>query len=150
YASLVEALKAAAWQNNHDLNLRWVDAEEVEKYGPEKYLEDVDGVVVPGGFGVRGTEGKISAIQYAREHKIPYYGLCLGMQLAVIEYARNVLGIPQATSEEFVKSERSHTNSDAVGARVRRQNLRRLEASFIAKLPLPVGYQTQLTLLSRS
>ncbi|MEK7556367.1 MAG: CTP synthase [Patescibacteria group bacterium] len=102
YASLVEALKAAAWQNNHDLNLSWVDAEEVEKYGPEKFLGDVDGVVVPGGFGVRGTEGKIAAIQYAREHKIPYYGLCLGMQLAVIEYARNVLGIAQATSEEFL------------------------------------------------
>lgn len=102
YASLVEALKAAAWQNGRQLNLRWVDAENVEKYGPEKFLGDVDGIVVPGGFGIRGTEGKISAITFARERKIPYYGLCLGMQLAVIEYARNVLKIPQATSEEFL------------------------------------------------
>lgn len=101
YASLVEALKAAAWQSNRDLNLLWIDAEDVEKHGAEKYLRDVDGVAVPGGFGVRGTEGKISAIQYARENQIPYFGLCLGMQLAVIEYARNVLGLPQATSEEF-------------------------------------------------
>ena len=133
YASLVEALKAAAWQNNRQLNLRWIDAEDVEKYGPDKYLEDVDGIVVPGGFGVRGTEGKILAIQYAREHKIPYFGLCLGMQLAVIEFARNVAGIPQATSEEFLssqqESERSRPHSDALGARVGRQNVGRLEAS---------------------
>lgn len=102
YASLVEALKAAAWQNNHDLNLRWIDAEQVEKYGADRFLSDADGIAVPGGFGVRGTEGKIAAIQYARENQIPYFGLCLGMQLAVIEYARNVLKIPQATSEEFL------------------------------------------------
>lgn len=102
YASLVEALKAAAWQNNRDLNLRWIDAELVEKNGPKEYLSNVDGIVVPGGFGVRGTEGKITAIQYVREQLIPYLGLCLGMQLAVIEFARNVLGIAQATSEEFL------------------------------------------------
>lgn len=115
YASLVEALKAAAWHNDRDLNLRWIDAELVEKNGPAEYLSDVDGIVVPGGFGVRGTEGKISAIQYAREQKIPYLGLCLGMQLAVIEFARNVLKMPQATSEEFLtpkqKSKLSRTDS---------------------------------------
>lgn len=103
YASLVEALKAGAWQDGYHLNLRWVDAEKVEKNGPEKYLLDVDGIAVPGGFGVRGTEGKIAAIQYAREHQIPYLGLCLGMQLAVIEFARHVAGVKQATSQEFVK-----------------------------------------------
>ena len=105
YASLVEALKAGAWQNDCNLNLRWVDAELVEKNGAEQYLSDVAGIAVPGGFGVRGTEGKIAAIQYAREHKIPYFGLCLGMQLAVIEFARNVAGVKQATSQEFVEKQ---------------------------------------------
>lgn len=103
YASLVEALKAACWQNGTDLDLRWVDAEALEKSKDvASFFEGVDGVVVPGGFGVRGTEGKIRAIQYARENKVPYLGLCLGMQLAVIEFARNVLDIPQATSQEFI------------------------------------------------
>ena len=103
YASVIEALKAACWQNDRNLDLRWVDSEKIEKDGAEKYLADVAGIVVPGGFGVRGTEGKIQAIQYAREQKIPYLGLCLGMQLAVIEFARNVAGVPQATSEEFLE-----------------------------------------------
>lgn len=102
YASLVEALKAAAWHNDRNLILRWIDAEDVEHTGAEELLKDAAGIAVPGGFGVRGTEGKIKAIQYARENKIPYLGLCLGMQLAVIEFARNVAKIPQATSEEFV------------------------------------------------
>lgn len=102
YASLVEALKAAAWHNGRNLILRWIDAEEVERVGPEELLKDAAGIVVPGGFGVRGTEGKIKAIQYAREQKIPYLGLCLGMQLAVIEFARNVARISHATSQEFL------------------------------------------------
>ncbi|MDP3997423.1 MAG: CTP synthase [bacterium] len=102
YASLVEALKAAAWHNNRDLTLRWVDAEELEKSDPANSLDNIAGIVVPGGFGIRGTEGKIKAIQYARENKIPYLGICLGMQLATIEFARNVLGVSQATSEEFI------------------------------------------------
>jgi CTP synthase len=103
YASLVEALRAAAWHNGRSLDLDWIDAEKLEKEDPAKYLQDADGIVVPGGFGVRGTEGKINAIQYARENNVPYLGLCLGMQLAVIEYARNVAGVKQATSEEFVE-----------------------------------------------
>jgi len=107
YASLVEALKAACWHNGVDLVLRWIDAEEVEKLGAEALLAEAAGIVVPGGFGVRGTEGKIKAIQYAREHKVPYFGLCLGMQLAVIEFARNVAGVAQATSQEFISE--SHT-----------------------------------------
>ena len=103
YASLVEALKAASWHNKHKLSLRWIDAEELEKNprSAKQQFNGVSGVVVPGGFGVRGTEGKIKAIQYARENNIPYLGICLGMQLATVEYARNVLGIKQATSEEF-------------------------------------------------
>ncbi len=102
YASLVEALKAAAWHNGHDLTLRWVDAEELEKAKDWSLLTGLHGIVVPGGFGLRGTEGKIKAITYAREHKVPYLGICLGMQLATIEFARNVAKIPQATSAEFI------------------------------------------------
>lgn len=102
YASVVEALKAACWQNDRDLNLRWVDSEEIENQSAKEFLGDVDGIVVPGGFGNRGTEGKIKAIQYARENKVPYLGLCLGMQLAVIEFARNVADIKQATSQEYL------------------------------------------------
>lgn len=103
YASMVEALKAACWKNGYDLDLLWVDAEKVEQNDAETLalMKSAKGIVVPGGFGVRGTEGKIAGIQYARENKIPYLGLCLGMQLAVIEFARNVAGVSQATSEEF-------------------------------------------------
>jgi len=102
YMSLVEALKSAAWANGKEIDLWWVDAEEIEngKFELQK-LNKAAGVVVPGGFGKRGTEGKIKAIQFTREQKIPYLGLCLGMQLAVIEFARNVLGIEDASSEEF-------------------------------------------------
>ncbi len=103
YASMVEALKAACWKNGYDLDLLWVDAEKVEQNDAETLalMKSAKGIVVPGGFGVRGTEGKIAGIQYARENKIPYLGLCLGMQLAVIEFARNIAGVSQATSEEF-------------------------------------------------
>lgn len=113
YASVVEALKAACWQNDRDLNLRWVDSEEIENTSAREFLGDVDGIVVPGGFGNRGTEGKIKAIQYARENKVPYLGLCLGMQLAVIEYARNVAGIKQATSQEYFDEEQREENAPA-------------------------------------
>jgi len=84
------------------LELKWIDAEDIEngKMG-KKELDALKGMVVPGGFGKRGTEGKISAIKYARENNIPYLGLCLGMQLATIEFARNVAGIKDAASEEF-------------------------------------------------
>ena len=104
YASLVDALKAACWQSEVDLDLQWIDAEDVEKTKDIKELfEEAKGIVVPGGFGIRGTEGMIQAIQYARENKIPYLELCLGMQLAVVEFARNVAGIQNASSEEFDK-----------------------------------------------
>src|SRR3989344_1748758 len=103
YASMVEALKAPCWQNGFDLELLWIDAEKLEQNDEQAWaeLKKAKGIVVPGGFGVRGTEGKIQAIQYARENNIPYLGLCLGMQLAVIEFARNVAGIKNATSQEF-------------------------------------------------
>jgi len=97
YMSVVESLKHACLQNKVNLNLHWIDA---DNYDSED-LSTLDGVVVPGGFGVRGIEGKISAIQYLRENKIPFLGICLGLQCAVIEYARNVCGISDANSSEF-------------------------------------------------
>ena len=97
YMSVVEYLKHACLQNKVNLNLHWIDA---DNYDNED-LSNLDGVVVPGGFGVRGIEGKISAIQYLRENKVPFLGICLGLQCAVIEYARNVCGINDANSSEF-------------------------------------------------
>jgi CTP synthase len=100
YKSLIEALMHGGIANDARVNLQWVDSEEIEVQGADKYLSDVDGILVPGGFGHRGIEGKITAVQYAREKKIPYFGLCLGMQVAVIEFARNVCGL-NANSSEF-------------------------------------------------
>lgn len=100
YKSLMEALTHGGIANDAKVNLQWVDSEEIEVHGPEAFLSEVDGVLVPGGFGYRGIEGKIAAIKYAREKKIPYFGICLGMQCAVIEFARNVCGL-DANSAEF-------------------------------------------------
>jgi CTP synthase len=101
YKSLTEALTHGGIANNSRVTLHWVDSEEIEANGVEKYLAETDGILVPGGFGHRGIEGKIQAIRYAREKKIPYFGICLGMQCAVIEFARNVCGLGQANSAEF-------------------------------------------------
>lgn len=103
YISVIEALKAAGYKHDYQVEIKFVDSEDLEKprVRLDKVFGDVKGIVVPGGFGSRGIEGKIRAIQYAREHDLPYLGLCLGMQLAVIEFARNVCGIKEATSTEF-------------------------------------------------
>jgi len=101
YKSLTEALIHVGANLDSRIDIEWVDSEEIEEDGAQKYLELADGILVAGGFGERGVEGKIAAIQYARENKIPYLGICLGMQLAIIEYARNVLGIKDANSVEF-------------------------------------------------
>jgi CTP synthase len=101
YKSLHEALTHGGAANDARVNVKWVDAEDIEARGAEKLLHDVDGVLVPGGFGDRGIEGKIAAIRYARTQKVPFLGICLGMQCAVIEYARNVCNLPQANSSEF-------------------------------------------------
>lgn len=101
YKSLDEALRHAAIANQVKLNRIYIDAEDLEKGIKTDLLEEVDGILVPGGFGSRGTEGKIKAIQFAREKKKPFFGICLGLQLAVIEFARNVVGIKDATSMEF-------------------------------------------------
>jgi len=103
YKSLTEALIHAGANLDTKVNIRWVDSEKVENNGARKYLIDCDGVLVAGGFGERGVEGKIQSIQYARENKIPFLGICLGMQLAMIEFARNVLGLKDATSIEHNK-----------------------------------------------
>lgn len=105
YLSVTESLKHACIAHNAELELLWVDSEEIETKGVGEFITgDVDGVVVPGGFGSRGIEGKIETISYVRENKIPYLGLCVGMQCAVIEYARNVAGLKEANSTEFVES----------------------------------------------
>jgi len=101
YKSLNEALIHGGIANRLRVNLRFVDSETVERAGPETLLKEADGVLVPGGFGQRGIEGKIQAIHYARENRVPYFGICLGMQLAVVEFARNVCGLTGANSTEF-------------------------------------------------
>ena len=99
YKSIIESFTHAGVANDIHVNLKWVDAEKIEEDGPEKWLDSVDGILVPGGFGERGTEGKISAVKYARENGVPYLGICLGLQVAVIEFARNVCGLEAGSSE---------------------------------------------------
>ncbi len=101
YLSVVEALKHGGIVSHANVHLKWVDSELVTEENVAEYLSDVDGVLVPGGFGNRGIEGMITAIRYARENKIPFLGLCLGMQLTIVEYARNVLGYHDAHSIEM-------------------------------------------------
>jgi CTP synthase len=101
YKSLNEALVHGGIANDCRVKLEFVDSQEVETKGADVMLKDCDAVLVPGGFGVRGTEGKIQAVKYAREHKVPFFGICLGLQMAVIEYARNVLGLAGSNSLEF-------------------------------------------------
>jgi CTP synthase len=101
YKSLREALTHGGLVHEVGVALQWIDTEEIERHGAERFLSDVDGILVPGGFGNRGIEGKIMAIHYARVKKIPFLGICLGMQCAVIEFARNVCGLTGANSSEF-------------------------------------------------
>ena len=101
YLSVAEALHHAGYELDTDVNIQWIDSETITPDNCEEALQSLDGILVPGGFGGRGIEGMILAAKYAREHRIPYFGICLGMQIAVIEYARNVAGIPFANSGEF-------------------------------------------------
>ncbi|GIN69767.1 CTP synthase [Bacillus sp. J14TS2] len=101
YISVVEALKHAGYSFNSDINIKWLNAEQMTSENVEEELKEVDGILIPGGFGDRGIDGKLIAIQYARENRIPFLGICLGMQLASVEYARNVLGIKTAHSAEI-------------------------------------------------
>lgn len=102
YISVVEALNHGGLYNDSNIEIKWINAESINLESVKSYLSDVDGILVPGGFGSRGVEGKIEAIRYARENKVPFLGICLGMQCAVIEYARNVLKLSDANSAELV------------------------------------------------
>ncbi|UCD34639.1 MAG: CTP synthase [Nitrospiraceae bacterium] len=104
YKSLMEALIHGGIANNVKVDIQWVDAEDIEKSGAERFFDESDGILVPGGFGERGIEGKIDTVRYARVKKIPFLGICLGMQCAVIEYARNVCNMEGANSTEFQKN----------------------------------------------
>jgi CTP synthase len=101
YLSVTESLDHAAWSQGHDVTVRWVDSEALGEADVETALADAAGIVVPGGFGHRGIEGKILAARYARERRVPYLGLCLGLQCGVIEFARHVIGERDANSTEF-------------------------------------------------
>jgi len=103
YLSVAEALRHAGWYHNVDIHIKWINSEALESMGDgyTEVLEELDGIVVPGGFGHRGIEGKIKTANFARRMRTPYLGLCLGMQVAVIEFARNVLNLPTANSTEF-------------------------------------------------
>ncbi|CAM5768056.1 CTP synthase [Bosea minatitlanensis] len=101
YKSLIEALTHGGIANNVKVNLDWIESEVFEKEDPTPFLEHVHGILVPGGFGYRGAEGKIKAATFARQHKVPYFGICFGMQMAVIEAARSLAGIKEASSTEF-------------------------------------------------
>ena len=104
YLSVTEALHHAGYYQNSFVDIDWIDSEKITPETVDDILGKMDGIIVPGGFGQRGIEGMITAAQYAREHKLPYFGICLGMQIAVIEYARNVAGIANANSGEFDKN----------------------------------------------
>ena len=101
YLSVAEALRHGGYENESKVEMLWVDSETVNDANADELLGAADGILVPGGFGNRGIEGKIAACRYAREHNVPYFGICLGMQIAVIEFARNVAGIKDADSSEF-------------------------------------------------
>jgi CTP synthase len=101
YKSIYEAITHGGIANDVKVHIRMIESEDIEKHSPEKYLSGVNGILIPGGFGDRGIEGKILTAKYARENKIPFFGICLGMQCAVIEFGRNVLNFKNANSSEF-------------------------------------------------
>ena len=101
YISVIESIKHAGFANDVETEIKLIDAEKITKDTADEMLKEFQGIIVPGGFGNRGIEGKIETIKYARENKIPFLGICLGMQMAVVEYARDVLGLKDANSQEF-------------------------------------------------
>jgi CTP synthase len=122
YISLNEALTHGGIHNLCKVNVKWVDAEDLEKQPIDKFFDDVDGILIPGGFGERGVEGKISAVNFARNKDIPFFGICLGMQCAVIEYARNVLKFEDAHSVEF----NPNTNYPVIDFMLEQKNIKNL------------------------
>ena len=101
YLSVAEALRHAGYSLGREVSIEWIDSEGINDSTADEILSGLQGILVPGGFGNRGIEGMILAAKYAREHEIPYFGICLGMQIAVIEYARHMAGISDAFSGEF-------------------------------------------------
>lgn len=149
YISVIKALEHSAMRCGRQLQVVWVDSEDLEEgQDVEKYqkawedMREAHGILVPGGFGTRGTEGMIAAAKYARENDVPFLGICLGMQTAVIEYARNVLGVRTATSEEFDRN--SGRNPTPPGLSSTLRGITSLVADFCAQSPdLPNGSTTR-------
>ena len=104
YLSVAEALRHAGFENGAKVKINWIQSEDIDRANVAEKLKGCDGIIVPGGFGDRGIEGMVEAIRYARENKIPMFGICLGMQMSVIEFARNVAGLKDANSTEFCKT----------------------------------------------
>ncbi len=104
YMSVAEALKHAGIANDSEIDIRWIHSGDITEANIKECLDGADGVLVPGGFGNRGIEGKILAARYSRENKVPYFGICLGMQLAVVEFARNVLGLKAANTQNWTRT----------------------------------------------
>ena len=118
YISVMESLRHAGFANKVKVDIELIDSETINKENVKEKLKGIQGIVVPGGFGNRGIEGKIETIRYARENKIPFLGICLGMQMAVVEFARNVLGLKDANSAEFNESTSNpviHIMDDQIG-----------------------------------
>ncbi len=107
YLSVAEALRHGGFHYRADVEIVWIDAEDLERHDVREVLYDLDGILIPGGFGYRGIEGKIQAVQFAREHSVPFLGICLGMQCAVMEFARNVCNLQVAGSSEFIETEQA-------------------------------------------
>ena len=126
YISVVEALKHGGIGNKVDIDIKWVDSDEITEATAADILGDVDGILVPGGFGIRGIEGMIRAANYARVNNIPYFGICLGMQIAMIEFARNVLGFKDANSMEF----KDDTEHAVIALMPEQRNVRDLGATM--------------------
>ena len=112
YKSLIEALHHGGMANKVKVNLDWIESEIFEQEDPAPYLQKVHGILVPGGFGERGSEGKILAAKFAREKKVPYFGICFGMQMAVLEAARSLAGVENASSSEFGPTKRTGRRLD--------------------------------------
>ena len=134
YLSVMEALYHGGFHHGADVQIRWVASDDLGGNATEEALRGVDGILIPGGFGIRGVEGKVAAVRYARERKVPFLGICLGLQCAVIEFARNVCGLEGANSCEFDPAS-PHAVIDLLARAEERHGPRRLDAPGRAALP---------------
>lgn len=140
YRSIYEALRHGGVANDCAVEIKKIDSESVKLEGAEKILEGIQGLLIPGGFGYRGIEGKIKAIQYARENKLPFFGICLGMQTAAIEFARNCLGLKRASSTEFIK----HTKEPVISLLEEQRKIREMGATMrLGGYPCQIARKTR-------